>query len=543
MAFAANLGFPRLGINREWKKASERYWAGKITRTELIEVADELTTRHWQLQEDAGIDITPTNDFAFYDLVLDTAVMLGAIPSRYAVGYNDDISIDTYFTMARGRQDKKTDVTAMEMTKWFDTNYHYIVPEFSKEMNFRLASEHPFSAVKRAQDAGVENPRPVLIGPMTFLLLGKTVEEGVELDLLLDGMLDVYELILERFKDMGVDWVQIDEPSLVLDLSDEQKKLYAKAYKKLTANKNRPNILLTTYFGGVGHNKELIAGFNVEGIHLDLVRAPEQLDEILSSVKDNQFLSLGVVDGRNIWRTDLDQALSLLKKAEAELGNDRLIVAPSCSLLHSPIDLDYETKMDEGIKEWLAFGKQKLQEISALTKALNGEEDSVKEFFEASRTALERRRNSEKVHDPDVKKRLDEVTEEMYHRETPFADRWEQQVGRLHLPTFPTTTIGSFPQTQEIRKLRADLRKNLITAEDYEEALKEARGRAHTIAQETRDKLNALTERQRAMGEATLTAKLEEAEARIAASKSEAMAKLDDIATETASAVIGKLIG
>jgi 5-methyltetrahydropteroyltriglutamate--homocysteine methyltransferase len=260
--------------------------------------------------------------------------------------------------MARGRQDSQADIIAMEMTKWFDTNYHYIVPEFYKSTRFHLASQHPISAVERARKTGVKQPRPVLIGPVTYLLLGKLIENGCNRLDLIDGLVEVYIEILRRFADLKVDWVQIDEPVLVLDLEEEGKELFKSAYTKINSIKARPKILTATYFGGLGENTELALSLGVEGIHIDLARAPEQLDEVLEAINNRMLLSLGVIDGRNIWRADLEKAYQLLLKAEYKVGSERIQVTPSCSLLHSPIDLKYENEMDPEIKEWLAFGIQ-----------------------------------------------------------------------------------------------------------------------------------------------------------------------------------------
>ncbi len=471
MAKSANLGFPRLGLKRKWKKASESYWAGKISQDELIATANELTSRHWQMQMDAEIDYIPCNDFAFYDIMLDMSVLLGAVPTRYNIGAEEEIDIDTHFAMARGRQDETTDVTAMEMTKWFDTNYHYIVPEFETGMKFRLASTHPFSAVERAKKVGVKNPRPVIIGPVTYLLLGKIVDEGCSRMDLIDNLLDVYVDILRRFYDQGVEWVQMDEPALVLDLDDEAKSLYRHAYARFAPREKRPKMLITTYFGSVAHNADLATQLG-EGLHIDLVRAPEQLDTIVNTIDNQLILSLGVVDGRNIWRTDLDKSFSLLERAARGMGGaTRIQIAPSCSLLHCPIDLDAETTLDPEIKEWFAFGKQKLSEISALNKALNGEMDKAEPMFRDSREAFRKRSSSPRVTNPDVQKRLKEITDAMTRRETVFAERKKVQDNKLHLPLLPSTTIGSFPQTREVRKLRANVKKGAISREEYEKAM------------------------------------------------------------------------
>ncbi len=473
MAKSSNLGFPRLGIKREWKKASERYWSGRIDLEELIATADELTSRHWKLQMEAGIDIIPCNDFAFYDLMLDTVVLLGAVPERYGIGADDEIDIDTHFAMARGRQDETTDVTAMEMTKWFDTNYHYIVPELTRGMNFRLASQHPFSAVERARRTGVENPRPVLIGPATFLLLGKVLDEGLTRAELLDAVVDVYIEVLGKFAAMGVEWVQIDEPALVLDLDEEGVELFRRAYERIAGTTQRPKVMIATYFGGLEDNLGLALGLGAEGLHLDLVRAPRQLDKVIARAGETLVLSLGVIDGRNIWRADLDRTSAILRLAANGLGgSQRIEVAPSCSLLHCPIDLEYETSLAPEIREWLAFGVQKLEEVAALAKTLDGDAGFAQQFV-SSRVALGRRHSSARVTRPEVQKRLAKLDKKMTRRESRYEKRIEAQRRKLNLPQFPTTTIGSFPQTREIRKLRVALRKGELTREQYETAIEE----------------------------------------------------------------------
>ncbi len=473
MAVSANLGFPRLGLKREWKKASERYWSGKINLDELVDTADMLTEIHWELQKSAGIDVIPCNDFAFYDLMLDTAVLVGAIPPRYTLNDCNEVDIDTYFAMARGRQDETTDVTAMEMTKWFDTNYHYIVPEFYKNTDFKLSSNHPFSAIERAHRVGVEKPRPVIIGPASFILLGKCIDDGIELPALMDSLVAVYKEVFKKFSEMGIEWVQVDEPVLTLDLDSEEQGLFHQAYKQFNSLNDRPKMMITTYFGTIEHNIDLVKNYG-EGLHLDLVRAPGQMEKVLSILDDRKVVSLGVVDGRNVWRVDLDKQLAALQKAAELLGStDRIQVAPSCSLLHCPIDLDIEEKLDPEIKQWMAFGKQKLEEINLLTEALNGNMEKVSNFFDESRESLNNRSKSPRVNNAEVQKRLASIDEGMTYRQTKFQDRVRKQQEKLNLPNLPTTTIGSFPQTRDIRRLRVDLRKNRITAEDYEKSLQE----------------------------------------------------------------------
>ncbi|MBS1262493.1 MAG: 5-methyltetrahydropteroyltriglutamate--homocysteine methyltransferase [Calditrichaeota bacterium] len=472
MAMAGNLGFPRFGAKREWKRAVERYWKGKLSRGELLATADELTARHWTMQREAGIGIIPVNDFSFYDHVLDMTALLGAIPPRYHAENEDDIDIDTYFAMARGVQDETRDVRAMEMTKWFDTNYHYIVPEFDANTQYRLASGHPFTAVEKARAAGVEHPRPVLVGPATYLLLGKCLDGVSRLDLL-DRLIPVYEQILRRFDEQGVRWVQVDEPWLVLDLDDEARELFARAYSRLNAIAHRPNMLVATYFGGVDHNAGIATALG-DGLHLDLVRAPNQLEAIAKKLPEDHLLSLGVINGRNVWRTNLEDKLALLQRAaDLRSGTANLLVAPSCSLLHCPIDLELETALDDELKSWLAFAKQKLGELHALTVAINGDRSSVEHAFAASAAAHRSREQSARVRNKTVRARQAEIDESMTRRSSPYERRVRAQREKLNLPRFPTTTIGSFPQTREVRRLRARLRKGEITRAQYEKAIEQ----------------------------------------------------------------------
>jgi 5-methyltetrahydropteroyltriglutamate--homocysteine methyltransferase len=472
MAKSANLGFPRLGADRQWKKACEKYWASKITLDQLIETADQLTAHHWQLQSKAGIDIIPANDFSFYDQVLDTTALVGAVPARYLANPSGDVDHNTYFAMARGRQDKIADLAAQEMTKWFDTNYHYIVPEFSRETSFRLASHQPFRAVEQARRAGVVQPRPVLVGPATYLLQGKIVSPGLKRLDLAEELVKVYSEVLTRLQALGVAWVQLDEPALAGDLDEEGVTLFRRIYDRLAVVGNKPNLMLATYFGGLDDNTELALSLGAEGLHLDLVRAPEQLATVLDSLNRQITLSCGVVNGRNVWRTDLDASLALLRTAVDRVGSDHIEVAPSCSLLHCPLDLSLETKLDPEIREWMAFGLQKLDEVVILTRALNEGVAAVAEAFQASRTALQRRAAASKTANPQVRAAVKAITPNMYQRQSPFPVRQKLQQDKFNFPPLPTTSVGSFPQTYAVRRLRADQRKGLITPADVDIALK-----------------------------------------------------------------------
>jgi 5-methyltetrahydropteroyltriglutamate--homocysteine methyltransferase len=467
MTITANLGFPRIGLKRELKKAVESYWKGSIAESELQEIAKELRQKHWKIQEQAGIQHIPSNDFSLYDHVLDTIAMVGAVPKRYNFTGNK-IDTDLYFAMARGRQDQENDVVAMEMTKWFDTNYHYIVPEFTKDANFKLCSNKILEEYKEAKALGIET-RPVLLGPVSFLLLGKAYDDFSPLALL-DKLLPIYGQVLNQLQEAGVNWVQIDEPCLVLDLKEEAKQAYKTAYNKLS-KKFEANIMLTTYFDELGDNLELATSLPVEGLHIDLVRAPWQLDEVIEKLGNDKYLSLGLVDGRNIWKNNFSQSLEIAKKAVAALGKDRIIIAPSSSLLHSPIDLDEENELDGELKNWLSFAKQKLDEVAIISRILSEESEEFGNILKENLNAIQSRQESSKVHNKIVKDRVNNLAPKDSQRISPFKERIGAQIEELKLPILPITTIGSFPQTKELRKIRADFKKGEITQEKYDKFL------------------------------------------------------------------------
>jgi 5-methyltetrahydropteroyltriglutamate--homocysteine methyltransferase len=458
---ATNLGFPRIGAHRELKAALENYWVGKGTAEDLHKTAAGLRARHWVTQQKAGIDHIPSNDFSLYDQMLDTIAMLGAVPPRF--GHSGGaVTHDLYFAMARGRQD----APAMEMTKWFDTNYHYIVPELTAETALALSTTKALDEYNEARFLGVST-RPVLIGPVTFLKLAK-MRDGSDRWALLPKILPVYADLLVKLVQAGASWVQIDEPVLVADLDAADKAAFRAAYAELSRVPAR--ILLATYFGAVGDNLETLAALPVAGVHVDLVRAPEQLDAVCQALPAGRVLSLGVVNGRNIWKTALTDAERLIARAR-ELRGGALMVAPSCSLLHSPVDLDTETKLDGELRGWLAFATQKLTEIAALANAANGQRDSA--FFKANAEAVGSRVTSGRIHDPAVKQRLAAVTPDMAARETPFQERIARQQSLLNLPLLPTTSIGSLPQTKEIRELRAAFKKGAVDQASYEKQLED----------------------------------------------------------------------
>ena len=466
MPIAHNLGFPPIGAARELKRATEGYWGGKVSPEGLLRAGAELRAAHWRLQRDAGLDLVPVNDFSLYDRVLDTCAMVGAVPERYGWS-GGTVDLDTYFAMARGSQGKGgggRDVTAMEMTKWFDTNYHYIVPEFEPGQTFHLASTKITDEFQEAKALGL-SAKPVLVGPVSFLLLGKA--RGARFDRLelLDGLLGVYAEVLGRLAAAGATWVQIDEPALVLDRTPEERSAFRTAYRVLSEQAPGLKLLLTTYFDGLRDNLDTALELPVAGLHVDLVRAPAQLDALLGRWPAGRVLSLGVVDGRNIWKADLAAALATLERASARLGVERVWVAPSCSLLHVPVDLELERKLDPELKGWLAFAKQKLDEVVALTRALREGRRAAAAALEANARALASRRSSSRIHNPAVKRRAGAVTEKDRRRPAPYRERRPQQV---RLPLYPTTTIGSFPQTAEVRAARRQFLDGKTTASDYE---------------------------------------------------------------------------
>ena len=481
MTKSASLGFPRIGAFRELKKAVEKYWKGDITKDELIAVSKEIRKTNWQTQKDAGIDFIPSNDFSFYDHILDMIATVGAVPERFGFD-GGEVDLDLYFAMARGSQKDGLDVTAMEMTKWFDTNYHYIVPEFVKNQQFKLSAKKIINQYEEAKELGIET-RPVLIGPISFLLLGKMVD-GSDRWQLIDNLLEVYGEIFAKLKEAGVKDVQIDEPYLVTDLAETVTSLYEGVYRKIKQFSGDIKLHLTTYFDDLKDNAKTAFALDVDSIHIDLVRAPNQLDQALELIQDNQSLSLGLVDGRNIWINNLEESSKIVKKAISKLGKDRVIIAPSCQLLHTPVDLDSEEELDSDIKSWLAFAKQKLAEINALNQTANGNEASVKALLESNKKANESRKTSKKIHNDAVKERAAKIDDSILNRKSSYKVRKEIQKEFISLPKLPTTTIGSFPQTKEVRKYRADFKAGRIDREEYDKFLEEETARTVKFQEE-----------------------------------------------------------
>ncbi|MBX9407708.1 5-methyltetrahydropteroyltriglutamate--homocysteine S-methyltransferase [Pseudomonas baetica] len=477
MAVAHTLGFPRIGADRELKKALEAYWKGDLDQAALNQVGRDLRATHWQLQKAAGIDLLPVGDFAWYDQVLTHSLTFGVIPERFD-GVRDEHgqpSLDTLFAMARGAtsnccgSDHGQTRYAQELTKWFDTNYHYLVPEFSADQQFKLSWEQLFDEVEEAQALG-HNVKPVIIGPLTFLWLGKAKGNDFDKLDLLERLLPVYNQILVRLAEQGVEWVQIDEPILTLDLPQAWKSAFERAYHILQYSPLKK--LVATYFSGLQDNLGLAVGLPVQGLHIDAVRAPEQLGQVLDRLPTYKILSVGLVNGRNVWRCELEQALAQLQPAQERFG-DNLWVSSSCSLLHSPVDVEREDKLDPELKNWLAFAVQKCSEISVLRDALNDPQaPKVQTALAQSRAIQASRAQSPRIHKTQVQARINAINASDSQRHSPFAKRIGKQQARLQLPTFPTTTIGSFPQTASIRLARQAFKQGKLSANDYHDAMR-----------------------------------------------------------------------
>lgn len=474
-----NLGYPRIGSQRELKKICENYWADKTGYKNVLQVGKNIRHENWNLQKEAGIDVIPSNDFSFYDHVLDHSLTFGAIPKRYneVILKKGNEELDLYFAMARGYQKEGLDVVAMEMTKWFDTNYHYIVPEFYKDQPFKLFSTKIINEFYEAKQLGITT-KPVLIGPVSYLLLGKEKEAGFEKIDLIKNLLPVYLEILSRLDALNVEYVQFDEPFLTLDLTEKDKKAYEYAYKEIRKAFPRLKIVLATYFEGLGNNLALTTSLPINVLHIDLVRAEDQLNDVLALLKEDTILSLGLVDGRNIWKNDFEKSVSIINQVLEKRGQDKVWIAPSCSLIHSPVDLDNETNeknLSAEIKQWLAYAKQKITEVATLKKLITNENPaSTLQKLEENKVAISNRKVSKIIHNPAVKERVSALKEQDAERLSPFSTRKIKQQ-ELNLPIYATTTIGSFPQTTEVRSWRAKLKNGTYTVEEYD----------NLIAQET----------------------------------------------------------
>ncbi len=478
-----NLGFPRIGQQRELKFALESYWQGNTLQAELEQIGTDLRAKHWQQQKQ--LDWLPAGDFSFYDQVLDTSFLVGNIPQRFKVSadFTNRNILDQYFTIARGQSARKSacncgqtlreqegvnDLSAGEMTKWFDTNYHYIVPEFTADSDFTLNPERLLAQIKQAKALNL-SVKPVIIGPVTYLWLGKSKDNSDRLELL-ESLLNVYGELLVLLATQGIEWVQIDEPVLVTELSESWQHALRLAYYRLQTTPVK--LLLTTYFGQLQENLQLACELPVNGLHINAVNNEQEVLRVLDWLPPSRILSLGIINGRNIWKSDLKSIIKWLEPVYERL-QERLWLAPSSSLLHVPVDLDSETELDEEIKSWLSFAVQKLEELVIIKQALTKGIDSVSTELEENQRCIQSRQQSERVHNRKVKERVAAITEEMVNRQSAYKERAELHKQRFKLPLFPTTTIGSFPQTAEIRRIRKQYREGERSETEYREILEQ----------------------------------------------------------------------
>ncbi|USD42197.1 5-methyltetrahydropteroyltriglutamate--homocysteine S-methyltransferase [Vibrio sp. SCSIO 43135] len=460
------LGYPRIGEHRELKFALEQYWRGEIEQSELQHVGAQLRHKNWQTQSDAGLSFSTVGDFAWYDHVLTTTLLLGHVPKRHSAGFPD---LDTLFRVGRGQSQADCGCSgsaASDMTKWFNTNYHYIVPEFSQDDSFEVSWPQLFEEVNEAVKAG-HKVKPVLLGPVSYLYLGKEVEQGFDRLTLLPRLLTAYQAILAKLAKQGVEWVQIDEPILSLQLEDQWLDSFKLAYQVIQGD---VKLLLTTYFDSVDDSLDKILSLPVNGLHIDLVSSPNQLEHVAARLPDTWVLSAGVINGRNVWRADLNKQLAALQPVKQRLG-DRLWVASSCSLLHSPVNLELEETLPSDTRSWFAFAKQKAQEVALLGKALDGDKEALDACHVYSQPIWERKTNQQ-VNKPQVQLRVNSITKTLAERSAPYAERASYQADVLGLPLLPTTTIGSFPQTGEIRTQRSAFRAGQLSEADYTQAIK-----------------------------------------------------------------------
>lgn len=457
------LGFPRVGLHRELKKAQESYWAGNSTQQELLAVGRELRARHWQQQRDAGVDLVPVGDFAWYDHVLTTSLLLGNVPARHQ-NKDGSVDLDTLFRIGRGRAPTGEPAAAAEMTKWFNTNYHYMVPEFTKGQQFKLTWTQILEEVDEALALG-HKVKPVLLGPVTWLWLGKVKGEQFDRLSLLKDILPVYQQLLSELAQRDIEWVQIDEPALVLELPQDWLAAFKPAYDTL---QGKVKLLLTTYFDSAATNIDTIRTLPVQGLHVDLVHGKDDITVLNTRIPSDWLLSVGVINGRNVWRADLSSWFERLQPLTAQ--RQQLWIGSSCSLLHSPIDLSAETRLDDEVKSWFAFALQKCAELSLLSNALNNNDPHALEAWSAP---IRARRHSGRVHNANVAKRLAGITARDSQRDSSYAVRTQAQRVRFRLPAWPTTTIGSFPQTTEIRGLRLDFKQGRLDGNHYRTGIAE----------------------------------------------------------------------
>ena len=468
MILSSNLGYPRIGPSRELKWLLESFWKKKIDEKTLSENLSNIKKNNWLKQKKAGINYIPSNDFSLYDHVLDLCFSMNVIPKRFNKMKKRN-RLDLYFAMGRGFQNGRIDIKAMEMTKWFDTNYHYIVPEFEANQNFKLVYSKILDEFLEAKNFGIIT-RPVILGPLSFIYLGKSVSKNFNKLNLLNKLLPVYKKILKSLKDAGAEWIQVDEPILSLDLDNKYINKFIPTYKKL--RKDSPKILLTSYFSSLFPNYNILKKINVDGIHVDLINTNiKDLDKILRSFPKNSFFSAGIVNGRNIWKNDLFKSITIIKRIKNKINKDKLIISSSCSLLHSPVDLNKEDNLDIRIKDWLSFADQKLEEITFLQKYFNSKFNNASKYFLENKKSIKKRKFSKLIHNSSVKKRINSINSKLLKRKNSYVVRRLAQED-LNLPQFPTTTIGSFPQTNEVRKKRLKFKKNEISKTNYEKFLK-----------------------------------------------------------------------
>jgi 5-methyltetrahydropteroyltriglutamate--homocysteine methyltransferase len=493
MALSNISGFPRIGRNRELKFATEGYWRGETSADQLAKTAKQIRTENWKLMQDAGTDLIPSNDFSYYDQTLDTIALVGAVPERY--GHDGGlIDLDTYFAMARGRQTDDVDVTAMEMTKWFDTNYHYIVPELGPDTKFTLSSSKPFDEHAEAmEELGIDTV-PVLIGPVSFLLLSKPadgVDERFQALDLIEDLVEVYGEVIEKLAEQGATWVQFDEPCFVEDRSEKELDALRLAYEELAKVHERPRIIVKTYFDHVGDAYPILRELPIEGVGLDFtgyvhgdLLSPtvhvhggrHNAEFVANDDLGDKWLFAGIVDGRNVWTNHLEHSLDALDALRDRAGE--LVVSTSCSLLHVPIDLEAEPRgegdadLDDELRSWMAFAVQKVGEVATLTKGVGEGRDAIADELDRNDRARDDRKDSHRTSNPEVRARVEALTEADARRETPFPERKEAQKQRFGLPMFPSTTIGSYPQTTEIRNARKELREGEIQLATYEERMR-----------------------------------------------------------------------
>ena len=458
----ASIGYPRIGPKRELKVALENFWKSDISEAELQTVAKDLRRKNWQTQKENGVDLISSNDFSFYDQVLDTICLLGAIPKRYKWD-GKEVSLKTYFAMARGSQTSELDVPALEMTKWFDTNYHYLVPELSKDQAFQLSTNKPFEEFKEAKKYGF-NTKPIILGPLSFLLLAKGLD-GFKTINLLDKILPVYKEIIKKLSELGAEWIQIDEPILVKDLDSQVASQIKNTLNELKKSSGSSKILVATYFEDLNDEvKNEIFESDIDAVHLDLVRGNRNKGYVKNSKKQ---LSLGLIDGRNVWKADLQEKIEFIKN---NTSGD-IIIASSCPLLHTPYDLDLEQKVPQEIKRWLSFSKQKLQELNIIKNFINNNTHQTE--LKKNTDDVQDRKTSKLIHDNAVKDRIKIINKSITDRKSSYTLRAKVQKDIFSLPKYPTTTIGSFPQTSDVRQARAKFKRGEIDEKSYEKFLEE----------------------------------------------------------------------